>query len=165
MNDQDRNKKITDILDREDYREQTPRKLMAAIEEVDGHAQRSKCPYCPAPPSQFTSLENCPGFVRCENCECEFLLVPKASAILTPAASDGVKDLAIEVARERIAELINERDQALSLVESMRASLNLAYVELKQHAADYHHRTSTEINNKIVDALGLSDTSTVRAPE
>lgn len=127
MNDQDRNKKIEAILDREDYREQTPRKLMAAIEEVDGHAQRSKCPYCPAPPSQFTSLENCPGFVRCENCECEFLLVPKASAILTPAASDGVKDLAIGVACERIAELINERDQALSLVEDARAKAKQAH--------------------------------------
>jgi hypothetical protein len=50
-------------------------------------AQRSKCPYCPAPPSQFTSLENWPGFVRCGNCECEFLLVPKADAI--PVAPPG----------------------------------------------------------------------------
>lgn len=33
-------------------------------------------------------------------------------------------------------------------------ALQLAYHELKLHDADYHHRTSVEVNNKIVDALG-----------
>jgi hypothetical protein len=55
--------------------------------------------------------------------------------------------------------------EARAQVESMRASLNLAYVELKKHEADYHHRTSIAANNAIVDALGQSDTSTVRTSE
>lgn len=36
---------------------------------------------------------------------------------------------------------------------NVRKALELAYLELKKHDADYHHRTSIEVNNQIVDAL------------
>lgn len=46
---------------------------------------------------------------------------------------------------------------ALSAIYSLRGMKNalvLAYQELKQHDADYHYKTSVEVNNKIVDMLG-----------
>lgn len=52
--------------------------------------------------------------------------------------------------------------------ETLRTALAAAYRELKQHEADYHHRTPLEVNNMIVDALakpGLAQTPTLPSRE